>query len=171
MSQYRFSIDIPVENRWDNVERVRGAVERCFEAVFQDVAGRDAVAMVTGELLENAIKYGDWTGGHGFFRLRVWGDDTHSVVVVTNPVAPGSDGPARVAETIGFIEAQRSPLEAYQARLLQLAGGARGGLGLVRVAYEGACQLAVGVLEGHITVTAERHHLGAGTRVEVAPIA
>ena len=134
MSVYQFSIDVPVENRWDNVERVRVAVQSCFEAIFRDVAGRDAIAMVTGELVENAIKYGDWTSGRGLFRLRVWGDQEAASVAVTNAIEPKSGSAERVRETIAFIAAQPSPLHAYQARMVAVAGGGSvGGLGLVRV--------------------------------------
>src|SRR6187431_633207 len=104
MSVYRFALDVPIANTWENVERVRGVVQGCFEAVFRDVAGRDAIAMVTGELLENAIKYGDWSDGRGVFRLHVSGDETHSTISVTNPVAERSDGAARVREIVEFID-------------------------------------------------------------------
>jgi hypothetical protein len=157
---YEFFIDVPVENRWDNVERVRSAVQGCFEAVFRDIAGRDAVAMVTGELVENAIKYGDWSGERGGrFRLRVWGDQTQASVAVTNAIAPGSDAVQRVRDALAFIAAQPTALHAYQARMIAVARGAStGGLGLVRVAYEGGCRLTVSAAVDEITVTAERQH-------------
>jgi hypothetical protein len=168
---YQFSIDVPVENRWDNVERVRSAVQGCFEAIFRDVAGRDAIAMVTGELVENAIKYGDWSSGRGIFRLRVWGDHARASVAVTNAVAKHSDGTARVREAIDFIAGQPSPLHAYQARLMAVADGGRsGGLGLVRVAYEGGCTLTVSAQDGEIMVTAERRHPSAVVSSAVAPV-
>jgi hypothetical protein len=37
-------------------------------------------------------------------------------------------------------------------------GGSVGGLGLVRVAYEGGCTLAMSTEGNEITVTAERRH-------------
>jgi hypothetical protein len=169
---YEFSIDVPVENRWDNVERVRSAVQGCFEAVFRDVAGRDAVAMVTGELVENAIKYGDWSAGRGMFRLRVWGDEAQASVAVTNVVAPGSDAVQRVSDALAFIAAQPSPLHAYQQRMIAVArGGSPGGLGLVRIAYEGGCRLAVSSAGDQITVTAERQHASAGVTAGAQPTA
>ena len=171
MNTYRFSIDVPVENRWDNVERVRIAVQSCFEAVFQDVTGRDALAMVTGELVENAIKYGDWTTGRGLFRLRVWGDDTKSAVAVTNPVALDGAGPTRVQEAIGFIASHESPLHAYQARMVEIAGGAPsdGGLGLLRIAYEGMCTITVVNDAEGITVTATRQNAESHVQAPLSP--
>jgi hypothetical protein len=132
-------------------------VQNCFEAVFHDVAGRDALAMVTGELLENAIKYGHWTAGSGFFRLKVWGDAAQSFVAVTNPVAKGSEDPARVRTVIDFIASKASPAEAYRERLLEVASAEHmRGLGLVRIAYEGECQLSVRVENDELCITAER---------------
>lgn len=164
MSAYRFSLDVPVRNEWTNVELVRVAVQNCFEAVFHDIAGRDALAMVTGELLENAIKYGHWSGGQGSFRLRVWGDATTSAVAVTNPIAGGSDGPARVREILDFIAAQPSAADAYRTRLLALAGtGSTSGLGLVRIAYEGECELRAQLSGDELEITAQRRHSASAT--------
>src|SRR5262249_13265584 len=150
-----FSLDVPVRNEWTNVERVRIAVQNCFEAVFRDISGRDALAMVTGELVENAIKYGHWEGGAGLFRLRVWGDTNAGFVSVTNPVAPTSDGPARVAEALSFLARFPNAAEAYQARLLEVArSGKPMGLGLARIAYEGGCVLRSEKSNENLIVTA-----------------
>ena len=59
----RFSIDLTVRNEWRNVDLLRTSVQNCFIAVFADLDGCHAIAMVTGELLENALKYGDWARG------------------------------------------------------------------------------------------------------------
>lgn len=83
---FRFLIDVPVSTQWRNIELLRASVQSCLEAVFSDVEGSDAIAMVTGELLENAVKYGHWTQGDGVFRLRVWGDEDTGHIEVENPV-------------------------------------------------------------------------------------
>src|SRR6188472_1509324 len=68
---FGFSIDLTVRNEWKNIDLLRTSVQNCFIAVFADLDGCHAIAMVTGELLENALKYGDWTGGdRAIFRLR-----------------------------------------------------------------------------------------------------
>src|SRR5262249_4675535 len=61
-SRFAFSIDLPIRSDWANVDLLRTSVQNCFTAVFSEVDGCQALAMVTGELLENAIKYGDWSG-------------------------------------------------------------------------------------------------------------
>lgn len=54
-----FSIDLPVRSEWANVDLLRVSVQDCVTAVFGDIAGCRSLAMVTGELIENAIEYGD----------------------------------------------------------------------------------------------------------------
>ena len=71
---FAFSIDLTVRNEWKNIDLLRTSVQNCFTAVFADLDGCHAIAMVTGELLENALKYGDWdSGDRAMFRLRVHG--------------------------------------------------------------------------------------------------
>lgn len=158
MGSFRFSIDVPVKNQWSNIDRLRTSVQSCLEAVFVDVDGCDALAMVTGELLENAIKYGDWTQD-SVFRLRVWGDENSGTVSVENPIAAGDGGPERVFAALRSIESFATAEDAYRAKLLEVAQrapGSAGGLGLARVAHEGGCKLEA-VLDGPILrMTAKR---------------
>jgi hypothetical protein len=164
---FSFSIDLPVRSEWANVDLLRTSVQNCFTAIFSDIDGCHALAMVTGELLENAIKYGDWQGHPGgTFRLRVWGEGSRGAttagrahVSVENPVRPDDPGVAELLATIRWIETFPSPQEAYRAKLLQIAettgdiGESR--LGLVRIVYEGNCSLR-GELSGDILkVTAD----------------
>jgi hypothetical protein len=126
---FSFSIDLPVRSEWANVDLLRTSVQNCFTAVFSDIDGCHALAMVTGELLENAIKYGDWQGQPGgSFRLRVWGEGTRggagqrsAHVSVENPVRDDDPGVAELLATIRWIESFASPVEAYRAKLLQIA--------------------------------------------------
>ena len=157
-TDFRFFIDVPVSTQWRHIELLRASVQNCLAAVFSDVAGSDAIAMVTGELLENAVKYGRWTNGDGVFRLRVWGDGEVGHIEVENPVGPDDAGPRQVRELLEWMAGFATPQEAYQARLLQVASaprGTAGGLGLARVAYEGGCRLRVEVLGEMFRVVAE----------------
>jgi two-component sensor histidine kinase len=156
---FSFSLDVPVRNEWRNVELLRTSVESCFQAVFADLDGKSAISMVTGELLENALKYGDWEASAGReFRLRVEGDKGHAVVTVQNPIRAGDPGVAEVLDTVAWIATFASPGEAYRARLLEIAksdsDAAPSRLGLVRVAYEGNCAVEAAVDGGTLTVIA-----------------
>lgn len=157
---FSFSLDLPVRNEWRNVELLRTSVENCFQAVFADVDGKSAISMVTGELLENALKYGDWDSeaARRAFRLRVDGDRDRAVVMVQNPIRPGDPGLDEVLATVAWIRTFKSPGDAYRARLLEIAqaegevGPSR--LGLVRVAYEGNCTVDAEVEGTTLTITA-----------------
>ena len=158
--EFSFSLDLPVRNEWRNVELLRTSVENCFQAVFADLDGKTAISMVTGELLENALKYGDWESADAAraFRLRVTGDRAHAVVTVQNPVKAGDPGLREVLDTVAWIRSFKSPGDAYRARLLEIAqtegDASPSRLGLVRVAYEGNCAVEASVADGTLTVTA-----------------
>ena len=84
---FGFSIDLTVRNEWKNIDLLRTSVQNCFIAVFADLDGCHAIAMVTGELLENALKYGNWSSAErAMFRLRVVGNQGNIEVSVQNPL-------------------------------------------------------------------------------------
>jgi hypothetical protein len=156
---FNFSIDLPVRSEWANVDLLRTSVQNCFTAIFSDLEGCHSLAMVTGELLENAIKYGDWSGKESSFRLKVWGEGKRAHIAVENPVVPGEGGAHEVLEILRWIRSFPSANEAYRARLIEIAKGPAGSvskLGLVRIAYEGDCDLGAEVSNGVLRVTAER---------------
>jgi len=160
MLGFNFSIDLPVRSEWANVDLLRTSVQNCFVAIFSDIEGCHSLAMVTGELLENAIKYGDWSGQESSFRLKVWGEGRKAHITVENPVRAGDNGAAEVLDILRWIRSFSTANEAYRARLLQIAnetitpGSSK--LGLVRIAYEGDCDLGAEISNGVIRVTAER---------------
>ena len=70
---FAFTIDFPVIGEWDNVDHVRLSVQTCLATLFRDVDRRDALVMVAGELLENAVKYAMRTAEVTVFRFKLWG--------------------------------------------------------------------------------------------------
>jgi hypothetical protein len=159
MDSFNFSIDLPVRSEWANVDLLRTSVQNCVMAVFSDIEGCRSLAMVTGELIENAIKYGDWSRSDDQrFHLRVWGEGRAAHVSVENPV-DGNANADEVLETLGWMRRFASPSDAYRARLLEVAAAERqpgnSKLGLVRIAYEGNCTLTAEVARGMLRVQAE----------------
>ena len=118
-AEFGFKIDVPVRNEWENVSLLVTSVQNCFNAMFSNVDGSQTVAMVTGELLENAIKYGSWTAGGHYLRLNVGGGPKRARVSVENPIAPGAA--ADLQSTLAWIKEFPSAEQAYRARLLALA--------------------------------------------------
>lgn len=158
--ELRFSLDLPVHNDWCTIDLLRSSVQACLQAVCAAAEVCDAVAMVTGELLENALKYGATALREpGLVRLLVSGSSQRMYVMVQNPVLPGDAGVRELLRTIAWIQGFDSPEEAYRARLLEIAardtGNAiEGKLGLVRVAYEGNCSLSASIDDNLLSVTA-----------------
>lgn len=159
MTDFAFNIDVPVRSEWSNVDLLITSVENCFAAMFADIDGCHTIAMVTGELLENAIKYGDWTRGHRVFRLHVSGRDKEATVSVENPISPDNKAIEDLFATLSWLDGFKSPDEAYRARLLEVANAPRGGgmskLGLVRIAYEANCRLRAEKENDAVRVTAQ----------------
>jgi hypothetical protein len=160
MTVFNFCIDLPVRNEWSNVDLLRTSVQNCFTAIFSDIEGCHSLAMVTGELIENAIKYGDWSGPEEpRFHLRVWGEGRSAHVSVENPVQQSDGNAAEVMKTLGWMRGFSSPCDAYRAKLLEIAAADRdpgdSRLGLVRITYEGNCQLTAELVRGVLRVQAE----------------
>jgi hypothetical protein len=159
MTDFAFNIDVPVRSEWSNVDLLITSVENCFAAMFADVDGCHTIAMITGELLENAIKYGDWSRGNHVFRLHVSGRNKAATVSVENPVAPDNKSIDDLFATLRWLESYPSADEAYRARLLEVASAPRGAgmskLGLVRIAYEANCKLRAERDRDAVRVTAQ----------------
>jgi hypothetical protein len=159
-ARFNFVIDLPVRNEWANVDLLRISILNCFTAIFADIEGCHVFAMVAGELLENAVKYGQWDGDQPL-HLRVWGQEREAAVQVENPVEPDSAQVTDLLHTIDWLNAFDSPEEAYRERLLQVAGAPRQStvsrLGLTRIAYEGNCRLSAELYGRTIRVTSTMH--------------
>ena len=159
MDGVQFSIDLPVRSEWANVDLLRVSIRNCVAAMFSDGDGCHSLAMVSGELIENAIKYGDWTGADHRFHLRVWGHGRSAHVAVENPVPRDGEHAEEVLRTLGWMRRFASPVDAYRAKLLEIAASGRdpgnSKLGLVRIAYEGNCTLTAELARGMLRVQAE----------------
>ena len=98
-------------------------MQNCFIAVFADLDGCHAIAMVTGELLENALKYGDWTSAA---IARCSGCASRAAngnieVSVQNPLKANDPNATALMKSIEWINSYPKPEQAYRARMLQIA--------------------------------------------------
>jgi hypothetical protein len=155
-TDFAFNIDVPVRSEWRNVNLLVTSVQNCWNAMFANVDGSQTIAMVTGELLENAIKYGSWKTGD-LFRLNVSGRPGEAKVVVENP----SSEPhiTNLQKTLKWLRSFSSPADAYRAKLLEIASTPPNAgisqLGLARITYEATCDLEATVDgSGIVRVTA-----------------
>ena len=142
-----FHLELPIGPEWQNVDLLRLAILNCLAAVFGDQDLSESVGIVTSELLENAIKYGDWSKKRGvrFLTLSVRGSGNEVRVEVVSPVATGSPHLPNIDATLAWIKRFPSAREAYIARMQMIAESSEktgeSKMGLVRIAYEGPCRI------------------------------
>jgi hypothetical protein len=152
---FNFNIDFPVLGEWENVDQVRLSLQSCIATLFQNVDLRHTLAMVAGELLENAVKYAHRADDHTMFRLRIWGAiGDVAFVQVSNPI--DEEGARIVLGAIADIRAADSVADSYFHRMREIATrpSRLSRLGLLRIAYEGGCELSADVRSDILTVTA-----------------
>ena len=152
---FNFTIDFPVLGEWENVDQVRLSLQTCIASLFQNVDLRHTLAMVAGELLENAVKYAHRSDDNTMFRLKIWGALSDvAFVQVANPV---DDESAKfVIDAIANIRNAPSIADSYFARMREIASrpSRMSRLGLLRIAYEGGCDLSAQLDDGMLTITA-----------------
>ncbi len=140
---------------WQRIEPVRQAIAMCAAAFFADPNLQDRIAMVSAELLENAVKHGQ--AQQISFSLRH--EKEALLLTVGNAVAPESPKVATLCSQLSWIGSFADPQDAYlaaMARIYEQGESATGGeLGLVRIAYEGGCRIECDTSEsGWVTVQA-----------------
>ena len=137
----RVELHFPAE--WGRIESIRAAVALCVRAAIGQQDLDDTMSMVVAELLENAVKYGLPSPSSVVFTLVDEGSQL--VVTVTNLVPPGSQHIGALHDRLTWIDSFSHPSEAYLAALRQIYEETEertsGGLGMVRVAYEGGCRI------------------------------
>ncbi len=130
-----------ITSDWDQIETARmDCTKFLIDSGFsEDVI--DAVSLCLGELLENAIKYGnfDKKGEDIVFTITI---DSGSITVeVTNPVSDTNiDHLNKLDKTIQWIRGYQNSFEAYIKKLKEISmrslDDKESGLGLTRIAYE-----------------------------------
>ncbi|MSP60042.1 MAG: ATP-binding protein [Myxococcales bacterium] len=137
-------IELSLAPEWGRIEFIRVAVGQALAAVLHPHDDRiDALSMVSAELLENALKYGARDQRAVGFTVERTGDPI--AITVENAVDAASPHPDALRVRLAWIARFPSPAQAYLAALRDLYGDERprgsGGLGMVRIAYEGGCAL------------------------------
>lgn len=167
MTALHLSLDIPAD--WSKIDPAREAVGLLVLALFGDDNLRDALAMVSEELLENAIKYSRPASS---VALAIEHRDEGVEIKVTNAVDESAGHLAALSERVAWVGSFATPAEAYTAALSRLYAEKLpgvSGLGLARIAYEGRCALACDAsVPGRVTVTArcQRSAFEAGSLAE-----
>ena len=126
------------------MEHVRESAAHAVHASLGDIDKRDAVAMVTAELLENAIKHSSVQNEP--VRYRMSADENGFAVRVSNGCTESDwENVDELRSTIEWIDSCEDARQAYLLRALSIChtdAYEEGNLGLVRVAYGGQCDLS-----------------------------
>ena len=156
-------LELSVAPVWSRVTNVRESVVHGASAigVADDMAY--TLGLVASELVENAIKYGQFRDG-GPVQLGVRMDACVARVVVTNPLDPSSDHPTRLRAALARVTSAASARDAYVSRVSELLdepgasaahSALESGLGILRVAHEAESTVSVRFLdERSVEVTA-----------------
>jgi len=169
--EYRlFHIQLPLHPGWEAIEPLRASVLASAKAIFPHPTLAASIALVTAELLENALKFGRWEhGGDGCFALRMDGHDDRVEIEVSNPVSPGDENVERLRGELARIAAAPSPEQAYTKAVRGVALGKQACLGLARAAYEGGCDLSAQVKGNVLSVRAVTRRLQPPPPTPAAP--
>ena len=169
MPRRLFHVELPLHPGWEAIEPLRASVLACVKAVFPHPGLAPSIALVTAELLENAMKFGRWEDGAGAFALRLDGDDDRVEIEVSSPAVAGDPSVARLEEELARIAAAPSPEQAYTKAVRGVALGRPASLGLARAAYEGGCDLSARVEGNVLRVRAVTRRLAPRPPTPAAP--
>lgn len=137
-------LELSLAPEWDTVKDTWDTCLAHLAAQGLDEDTAFSLGMVAQELLENAVKYGDFSPGRDRIHFAISGRADALVIEVRTPLG----NPAALERLDGMIQWIRgfqNPFEAFVERLKEIAArpyaNPESGLGLVRVAYEGQCLL------------------------------
>lgn len=146
---------------WSHIESLRTSVERHLCAFRVDESFASSVAMVSAELLENAVKYADLSAAAGhkapIIEFLLHGNRSSIVLTVRNPVADGDSNVELLVKKLQRIGELGDPAEAYAECMRDVYDGkvGEGGLGLVRIVHKAGCTLGYEPAgDGHVKIRA-----------------
>jgi len=136
------SIKFSIEPIWKNIEVIRKETETFLLESGVDENPKDAIIMSLSELLENAIKYGNFSNHSKNISATISILPKNITVEVTSPMKDQDDANfRRLDKTIQWIRGYQNPFEAYIEKLKEISirslADKENGLGITRIAYEG----------------------------------
>jgi len=140
---------------WDQIRKIRKNVGDALSGY--DSSLRAAATMVTSELIENAVKYGEEVPAASHILLSMSMEGGRLVISVSNGCADGP-GVRQLEGRIREIAEAEDKAALYMARLEQLLAEPTesGKLGLYRIAFEGEFDLQFSYVDNVVRITATR---------------
>jgi len=137
-------LQLTIQPEW---EAVKAAWDPAMQMLLEAGFSRDvsySLCMSAQELLENAVKYGNFHPGDEI-HLTVEVGPRAVTVEVRSPVYEDAERLQRLDDTIQWIRGYQNPFEAYVEKMKEVSSQpytpGQSGLGLTRIAYEGQCIL------------------------------
>src|SRR5689334_16931094 len=98
-------LDTAIAPDWNHVEPIRAALNQYLSTVFLDGAYCYSLTLVVSELVENAIKFGDWDRfPQAQIKLRVHSDSKAGAMVeVSAPCTPTSNDAKDILQCISEL--------------------------------------------------------------------
>ena len=149
------SVNVSLPHTWDHVRQIRGRVAEVLKEAESSL--RTATVMVTSELVENAVKYGEAVPAAQQIRVALTVSETAIVIKVSNG-SSDSSGVAALARRVDEIMSAPDRSVLYFTRLEELmsAPTEQGKLGLYRIAFEGEFDIQLTYHDQVVTMTATR---------------
>ena len=139
------TLELRLPPRWDALPT---AWEPCRRVLREAGLPDDDVyslCMVAQELLENAVKYGDFERRGDAVGLSIEATPKEVTIEVRNPVASDPARLRKFDQAVQWIRGFQDPFEAYVEKVKSASfhrySDGQSGLGLARMAYEGRCVL------------------------------
>src|SRR5262245_13722253 len=134
------SVSVSLPHTWDHIRQIRGRVAEVLREA--DSSLRSAAVMVTSELVENAVKYGEAVPAAPQISVSLTTSETSITIIVTNGSADAS-GVAALTRRVDEVMRAPDRSALYLARQEELMSQPTetGGLGLYRIAFE--CEFAI----------------------------
>ncbi len=148
-------IKVSIEPTWNIVLNINDRIDE----VMPDAGGEvvDSLRMVSTELVENAVKYGEPVPGMAGIEYELVVEENEIFIRVDNGVV-NQLNVEQVKKCIDKIKKSEDRFKLYTNRLIELMESPKLGesqLGLFRIAYEGKCELSYSYQEQILTVKAE----------------
>ncbi len=135
-------LDRRILPNWDTIQAEWDGCLAFFGQAGMTSDQAHVLAMATHELLENAVKYGEFAADQ-VIDLRLEASVREITIEVRSPTHADGRGLKTLDDTIQWIRGFQNPFEAYVEKLKQVAARTYNtefsGLGLVRIAYEAQC--------------------------------
>jgi hypothetical protein len=140
-------IRLSLAPEWPKADAVAVLAKTAAAAAYALPELSEDVGVVAGELVENAVKYGDWSGT-ATLTFSFFSDDDQLEIEVSSPCDVTSPHYQRLLASLRTIE-RANPSDPYLERFSQIARDRkeRGGLGLLRLLHVANCRLSARLAE------------------------